>query len=260
MAVATTEKRPRTPAQIAHAQRLAQLAKERAAMPPPAPAEASVEATVLDPPDDVFQQLVQLAQAAGGMAKKKQDRTVILDQVASLLNKLDPAAYAEILAHPAVEKLTGEVLRVKEQDGEVLPGSSLGQAIGKKPWTWRDLAEDKMEWVTYTPRRTVPVTYNGLTYYFHEDLTVRVPKCFVDIEEESRRNNRLAKEHQDYMFRKRDSVSDPGLLAGGSMSGPGKVRGMFSGGLVSGSWHEVPDHDRPGIDAGAEGEGEEGAA
>lgn len=224
------------------------------------PSTPALEGDVLDAPDDVFQQLVQLAQAAGGVAKKQQERGAILDQVADLLNKLDPQAYGEVLAHPAVEKLTSEVLKAKEQDGDVLPGSSLGQAIGKKPWTWRDLAEDKMEWVTYTPRRTVPVTYNGLTTYFQEDVTVRVPKCFVDIEEESRRNSRLAREHQEYMFRKRDSLSDPGLLAGGSMAGPGKVRGMFSGGLAGGTWQEVPDHDRPGIDVGEGEGGEEGAA
>lgn len=226
--------------------------------PPAPPAE---EGEVLDSPDDVFQQLVQLAQAAGGVAKKKQERAVVLDQVAELLNKLDPTAYGEILSHPAVAKLTDQVIAAKVQDGQLAPGSSLGQAIGKKPWTWRDLAEDKMDWVEYTPRRTVPVTYNGLTYYFQEDVTVRCPKCFVDIEEESRRNMRLGREHLEYMFRKRDSLSDPGLLAGGSMAGPGKVRGMFSGGLTGPTgFDEVPSADRPGyeqIGEVGEGEGEE---
>ena len=227
---------------------------------PPGPPPGGV--AVLDSPDETLQQLAEFAGLLSDSYAKRKATSQTLDKVAELLNNLDPVAHAELLSHPVVEKLTGEVIKAKEQSGELMPGSSLGQAIGKKPWTWRDLAEDKMEWATYTPRRTVPVTYNGLTYYFQEDVTVRCPKCFVDIEEESRRNTRLGKEHLDYMFRKRDTISDPGLLAGGSMAGPGKVRGMFSGGSTGATGLDlvIPEADRPGFEAiGEVGEGTEGA-
>jgi len=257
MAAATTEKKPRTPAQIAHAQRLAQLARERAAMPPPAPEEPA-EGAVLDSQDEVFKQLAEFAAVMGDAAKKKADTRKVMDQVANLLNSLDPAAYGDVLAHPVVEKLTGAVMAAKAQDKSLQAGSDLGQAIGKKPYTWDDVQEDVMEWVESTPRRSVPVTWNGLTYYFQEDLTVRCPKCFVDIEEESRRNSRLAREHINFMFRKTGDVSDRTILADGT----GRVRGMFTGGNASvgkGLDIEVPDADRPGIDAAAD-EGDEGAA
>lgn len=251
MAVATKEKRPRTPAQIAHAQRLAQLAKERAAMHPPAP----LEGEVLDSQDEVFKQLAEFAALMGDSAKKKADQKRIMDQVANLLNTLDPNAYADVLAHPVVEKLTGAVIKAKEADGSLAAGADLGKAIGKKPYTWDDVQPDVMEWVEYTPRRSVPVTWNGLTFYFQEDVTVRCPKCFVDIEEESRRNSRLAREHTNFMFRKTNDVSDRTILADGT----GRVRGRFTGGEAgtrTGLDVDVRDADRPGFDAGDEGEGE----
>ncbi len=222
-----------------------------------APVQEALEGDVLDAPDDVFQQLVQLAQAAGGVAKKKQERGAILDQVADLLNKLDPQAYSELLEHPAVAKLTEQVVQAKVANNDVPPGADLGPAIGKKPWTARDLAPDRMDQATWTPRMSCPITYNGITLYVQEDVEITTPKCFKDIHDESRLRMRHAKEHIDYIMRKRDSVSDPTMLTDGSM----RVRGRFSGGdarVSKGLDIEVPDTDRPGMDMAAdEGEGGE---
>ncbi|HXF02802.1 MAG TPA: hypothetical protein VN601_07410 [Arthrobacter sp.] len=215
------------------------------------------DAGAAESPDEVFQQLVQLAQAAGGMAKKKQERSAILDQVADLLNKLDPEAYGEILEHPAVAKLTDQIVQQKTGDRTVPPGTDLGPAIGKKPWTARDLSEDHMDWVVWTPRLSCPITYNGVTLYVQEDVEIRSPKCFKDIHDEARRITRMGKEHIDFIMRKRDSVSDPNILADGSR----RVRGRFTGGdarVGKGLDIEVPDSDRPGIGEAGEGEGGEG--
>lgn len=222
-------------------------------MPPP----PSPEPEVLDSQDEVFKQLAEFASLMGDAAKKKADTKKLLDQVANILNGLDPAAYPDVLANPVIEKLTGMVMQAKAQDKSMAAGSDLGQAIGKKPYTWDDVQPDVMEWVEYTPRRSVPVTWNGLTYYFQEDHTVRCPKCFVDIEEESRRNGRLGREHINFMFRKSNDVSDRTVLADGT----GRIRGMFTGGeggTRTGLDVEVRDQDRPGLNV--EEEGEEGAA
>lgn len=220
----------------------------------PDPDEPATAVAPAEDADDVFQQLVQLAQAAGGVAKKKQERGKILDQVADLLNKLDPEAYGELLEHPAVAKLTDQVVQAKSANPDVPPGADLGPAIGKKPWTVRDLAPDRMDQVTWTPRMSVPITYNGITLYVQEDVEITTPKCFKDIHDESRARLRDAKEHIDFIMRKRDSVSNPNILTQGSM----RVRGRFSGGdarVSKGLDIEVPDSDRPGM---GEGGGDEG--
>ena len=212
---------------------------------------------VLDSQDDVIRQLAEFSGLMSDALAKKRDTKDVLDKVGTLLNSLDPVAYTDVLAHPVVEKLTGLVVQAKAQDKTLQAGSDLGQAIGKKPYTLDDIQPDKMDWVEYTPRRSVPVTWNGITYYFQEDVTVYCPKCFVDIEEESRRNNRLAREHINFMFRKADDVSDRTILSDGT----GRIRGMHTGGSSSvgkGLDIEVPDADRPGIDMEEEG-GEDAA-
>ncbi len=271
MATATKPKRRLSPeAREALAQRnkdrAERLRAEKGLVPQiPGPAPAS-EGEVLPSQDDVFQQLVSLAQAAGGVAKKKQERGAILDQVATLLNGLDTTAYAELLERPEVEGLVSAITEAKAADPGVVPGADLGPAIGKKPWTIQDYMRPSdnpaLEWIDYTPRKSDPVTINGVTIHFQEDVPIRAPRVFVEVAEQARMAPRLAKNHIDYMFRKTDQLIDPTIMSTGTQ----RVRGRYSGGLAgvgTGLALEVPDADRPGFDeiGGTEvGEQVEGAA
>lgn len=207
----------------------------------------AVEGEVLESQDEVLKQLAEFASLMGDAVKKKSDTKKVLDQVAELLNGLDPSAYGEVLSHPIVEKLAGVITEAKAKDPGIRPGEDLGPAIGKKPYTMGDFRRDPaIKWVEYTPRHTVPVTLNGVLFQLYEDQTVLIPEEVRNIAEASRLAPRLAKEHIDYMFRKRDSVSDPTILSDGSR----RVRGRYSGGLAgvgTGLALDVPEADRPGF-------------
>lgn len=87
---------------------------------------------------------------------------------------------AQKLYDKAVEKRQKEGLPVHA--GEIIEGR-------KVPYTYADM-KNIYPMVTYVPSRTIKVTVNGVTVQFREGEEVEVPKVFVDIEEESKRQDR----------------------------------------------------------------------
>lgn len=183
------QKRTRTPAQLANDERLRQRGKERAVAVLDAPAS---EGDVLDSQDDVLDMLSGFTDKWKAARGKRKEQHAVAGQIVDLIGKLDPSAYPELFADEQFQALLESAAeRVQPQNfGQLPPGATIkkGPFIeDKKPWNWRDL--EHMETVSYLPRGlprgSVPVTYNGITYTFYENMRVTVPKCFVDVLEES---------------------------------------------------------------------------
>ncbi len=217
------------------------------------PKATPVEGEVLRTSDDYLSELAEFASLLGQAGQKKMERREVLDKLGDLLGKLDPSEYQSVLEHPVTGKLIEQVVEAKVSSGSNAPGSDLGAAIGKIPWTWRDIVH--MPRVVFTPMESVPVSYNGLTWFMVAELTQEIPSCFVDVYIESRRLRRQAVETVEYLTHKRNHLTDPGAIPMTL-----KTRGLFTGGEMrtsGGLQLQVPDGDRPGMDSVGEGEGEE---
>ncbi len=212
------------------------------------PKAAPVEGEVLRTDEQLLGELAEFAALLGNAGKQKMERKEVLDKLGDLLGKLDPSEYQAVLEHPVTGKLIEQVVEAKIASGSNAPGADLGAAIGKIPWTWRDILH--MPRIIFTPMESVPITYNGLTWYFVSELTQEIPSCFVDVYLESRRLRSLARETVEYLTHKRSQLSDPGAIPMTL-----KTRGLFTGGemRVSGGLAlAVPDDDRPGMDSAGE--------
>lgn len=152
--------------------------------------------------------------ALNGAAKSKEEQDAALRQIGNLVDTLDFKAHPDLLKNADVQKFIDLVsdARVSAPPADLPPGSPIGQgwAQEKKPWTTRDIWSDRgIPIVEYTPRETLTVIWNGEPCHFQEDVTVMVPKCFVDLAEDRRKQMRSAAEHAKYLFK---SNYNPALL------------------------------------------------
>lgn len=157
-------------------------AAEAAAQPPaPPPTEAETPTEVAPEGDGTL--LAKLALFLGEKAstKAEEDRKAL--EAVKVLGQLDPKKHADIFESPEVQTLIERVMEARAQSTDVAPGSYIreGHIVTKRPWQWNDLAEGKVEWVDFMPTETIPVTFQGLTYYFKARQRVRCPKVFVDL-------------------------------------------------------------------------------
>lgn len=238
----------------------------------------AVEGEHLPSDNQLLQEFADFARILGDADAKKAQRDAAVDGIDKLMASLSPADYPQLVDHPVVLKFMDLIQqRREERGGPVVPGTIEGEGLSraKKPWTMIEVTERAnrnepgFEWVDYVPRENTPVIWQGLTIHFFEDVAMRIPRCFLDVYNESRRQKRAADEHRDYLFAPRGLnggsgpagvATDPTIMAGRDGVNSRMLRGAFSGGMYNpgaGLSIEVPDADRPGIGGeGEEGEGE----
>ncbi len=224
-------KRPRSAAQIANDERL------RGVRPGTSVAPLVTEGEVLESEDSVLAFLTDVSDRYKASKGKRSAQSKIAREAIGLINQLDAHAYPELFADEGFQNLIeafSNQVTVAGQD-KMAPGSTLRKGPfveDKQPWRWDDIAEEKgtMPWVDYTPRGLPQgsqyVGWNGLEFVFKEDVTVHVPKCFVDVLEESYRGLKRAEQHAEYLFKQRGSVTDTNLLDPATI----RIRGMMTGG------------------------------
>jgi hypothetical protein len=83
----------------------------------------------------------------------------------------------------------------------------------KKPWTWRDAW--KMPTKTWEPSITETLGFQGLLVTVWAQQEVTLPEVFYGIYHDSLKQRRIAQEHAAWLFKKRDTLSDPSITTEG---------------------------------------------
>jgi len=229
-------KQPRSPAQIAHVEKLkAMHAAKNVAR------EAAGATAVIDRPDGEDDVFAQLAAALSDVGKGREARNAKLAEVDRVLGSLDPREYPGLHDNPVVQKFI-EVMteRVAELHPDDPPGTiyDRGQPNEKKkPWQWRDVwkafpapggGEGDIETVEVTPNETMPLTWNGLKIVIVADTQQWIPRPHYEVYQEVRRGRETARQHAAMMFHQRDritGIADPSVAS----ENTGRVRGRGMG-------------------------------
>lgn len=271
-------KEQRRKAQETNRRKAAERAATKAAAPPATPAEH------LPAQDNILAEFADFARILGNASAKQQQREAAIDGIEKLLGDLAPGDYPELAEHPVVQKFVELISERRERKGERVPGAVEGDGLAQRdvPWRMEDVMKratdpshpdyETFRLVEWPGRETAYLGWNGLSIWVFEDTPMLIPRVFMDVYNESRKQKAAAKQHADYIFAKRGLSGDKGpdgVAADPTiMAGPGGVqsrmlRGQFSGGEFSpgkGLEVEVPDGDRPGFDAEGAEEGEAAGA
>ena len=144
--------------------------------------------------DAVAEQLKALAGELAAVADNPEVRGTTLSKLEGFLSNLRIADFPELADSPVVQSF------LSMMGGEMQPGETKHRgtlAERTRDWTWRDLGE--MEQMTFTPRETIAITWNGLTVQLGDDVECRIPRPFYDIYMEHRKAMKQADIHSDYM-------------------------------------------------------------
>lgn len=190
--------------------RLAAEKRRQKAAAPDVPDEPL--ATVTPPLSD--DPLAELGALFTQMAGKKTARQEAAEEALALLARLNPTEHPEIADDPRVQAFVERVQGAKAQSADVPPGTVIGTGLTafKKPWSWHDLAEGKVEWVTFTCPERIRVGYNGLFWQFLANEETYCPKAFVDVYRETMRNRKFSEQHVAYLFRQRGAAPTRDML------------------------------------------------
>lgn len=92
-------------------------------------------------------------------------------------------------AKEAVGKLVEEAVKTAEEGGDRVPGKKVHGV--KTPWMRSDV-DKAFPLCSFTPGKTMPVTYNGVRYQLIEGVEMLVPTIVRDIYNESEKKMREA--------------------------------------------------------------------
>lgn len=167
--------------------------------------------------------LALLGQALAKTANKTKEQEKVKDAILDTIATLDKDVAKAIFKDERIQQLVEMISDEKAQNSTDPPGTIKPGWIGntqvngftKKEWTEADLAKCRDgagKFVTFTPVETVPVFWNGIMRQLIADEEITVEKCFKDIYDEHRRQLRRAGEHAAYLFKQRDTLSDPSMV------------------------------------------------
>ena len=245
---------------------------EQAAAPPDAGAEH------LPAESNLLKEFADFARILGDADTERAQQDAAIDGIETLLGSLKPGDYPKLAEHPVVQKFVDLIAERKAVKGERVPGMVVGDGLAQRdePWRMEDVMKratdpthpdyEAFKLVEWPGRETIYLGWNGLAIWVFEDRPTLIPKVFMDVYNEHRRQLAAAKQHQDYLFAARgkfggsgpDGVpADPTIMAGPGGVRTRMLRGQFSGGDFTpgkGLEIDVPDADRPGLDSVEEGE------
>lgn len=261
----------------------ATAAANRAARPAtPAPPPEAEE----DDGDDVISQLLNTLQAVKSKKVKQAEALRQLGTLLDQLNPKDhPELVDDPTIAAFVEQVTSNRIQQAEKLG-LPPGTQVGTGMGQDgvPWHYTDLPKycrkplpgHEKDWmvalpghegeplnisnsriieefsepdlITFIPNQYIPITWNGLTCYFHADEPLTTYKVFYDTWMESKRLGRIGDQHKAYMFGSSDvlprelGTGDQGVatarvrayMAMGSEPGKGRITVGYPGDVLFG--------------------------
>jgi hypothetical protein len=278
----TAEMRERANSPEAKEKRRATMAAKHAgtAAPPSVPpaTQETTEGEHLPDQGNVLAEFADFARILGKAETKRQEKEAAIDGIEKLLGSLTPGDYPELADHPVVQKFMGLIAEKHERQDERKPGTVYGEGLARQdiPWRMEDVVKratdpthpdyETFRLVEWPGRETIYLGWNGLGIWVFEDHPQLIPKVFMDVYNESRRQKLAAQQHRDFLFAKRGLAGGPGpegvaadptIMAGPNGVASRMLRGQFSGGEFTpggGLGVEVPEADRPGFSEIEEGE------
>ena len=145
-----------------------------------------------------------------------------------LTEGLTPAASKRLFSRPEVRAFfevvsENEVAPASRDDP---PGTIYSRVVGgeriaftKKPWTWADAW--KIPTKTWEPSITETLGFQGLLVTVFAQEQVTLPEVFYGIYHDCLKQRRIAQEHAAWIFKKRDTLSDPSVTTEGSRKSRG---------------------------------------
>ncbi len=173
----------------------------------------SEQAPPIEAPDDSSALLASLGQAFLAMSQDKAGQQQAIVRVTEVLSKLSAKDYPALMDNPEVQRFIDGMVKQKAESSEDPPGTVYNRgtlAEHKKPWTWRDIKNEKM--ITFTPNRSMLLVWNGLVANIFADQENTIPACFYGIYVESQRGTKFATEHAEWLFRHRDAPTHPDMV------------------------------------------------
>lgn len=158
--------------------------------------------------DEVAEQLKRLGAELMAAAEDVDTREAKLHEVEAFLGKLTVKDFPDLAESPVVQSFVQMLGGGDLQPGQTARRGTLAERT--RDWTWRDL--DQFPKVMFTPRETIPLTWNGLSVQLVDDVEVTLPKPFHDIYQEHRRAIQQAARHEAYLMGKSDQPPDPNWL------------------------------------------------
>ena len=189
---------------------------------------------------DDLEELAKLGMALASKAGSAMEQEKIKDDILRKIGSLDQDVAKRLFRDERIQRLVEIASDDQAQRGEEPPGFIKDGYIGstpvhgfvKKEWTEADLRarrDSAGKFITFIPHETIPVFWNGLRRQLIADEEVTIERCFYDVYQEHRRLTKVAKEHAEYLYRKRDSLSEPGVVGESSA----RARGMAEVGWYS---------------------------
>ena len=208
-----------------------------------------------------FAELARILADAGDNKRKRDDAMDRLESALANLGQLDRESQEKLMGNAVILQFL-EMVTERRQEKGVQPGEIVGEGLSrtKMPWRMADFTHDKFDYIIYTPTENIPVTINGVTVNFFQDIPQYMPKCFYDVYMDSKIRTRGAQEHRAMMFAGKsqrdmglhnDTPSDPSLLVGQQGMRTRMLRGGWDGGSFepgAGMQLIVPPVDRPGFE------------
>lgn len=191
-----------------------------------------------------------LAEVVEDQEQKQGKLREILDLVGSLDKDDAKALFKDERVQRLIEVATSELAESSDDPPGTVYGGMMGgvmvKGLTKKPWNEADLKrlirEGKAKIVKgYRPEVTRDVFWNGLHRQFVARRRMDVEDTFIGIYEQSLDAEELARQHAEWLFKKRDSVDDWSIVTtnGARARGTG-TSGHYEpgGGMISGRSEE----------------------
>lgn len=160
-------------------------------------AEPVVAPEELPAADEVAEQLRALGAKLVAVADDKVEREGVTAQLRRLLGSLKVADFPSLAEDPTIQGFAQMVADAAGQrPGEVRNRGTLLETA--KEWTQRDM--EQFPKVTFEPRETVVVGFNGLLYQLVDGVQATVPEPVYTIYQNHRQAVKDAQAHEDYLL------------------------------------------------------------
>jgi len=184
-----------------------------------------------EPPEDqeedeapALSDLARLAAELGQAASESAEEGRVADEIFARIDRLSPAARRRLFQRPAVRALfdrAGDTEAAGSPDDP--PGTIYYRTIAgektpwsKKPWSWSYLWEH-FETRTWEPARRLDLGFQGLLVSVFPGQEVTLPAVFHAIYRDHLLQTQLGEEHRDFLFGRRHTLRDPGMVSAGGM-------------------------------------------
>jgi hypothetical protein len=153
--------------------------------------------------------LADLAAKLQASADDKAKRSAVVAEAEEFLGNIPVKAFPDLAESPAIQSFV-KLLGVGDlQPGEVRRPGTLAERV--REWTEADLGQFEM--VTFEPRETLPLTWNGITIYVQDGVECTIPKPFADIYREHRRALEQKERHENYLLGYTNQPPDPNWIS-----------------------------------------------